>query len=62
MALSDDRRRALEEAKVDGFGEPASLPVTYLIDCEGLVRHAFTPHEGLLTKAKLDAALAAVGA
>jgi cytochrome c biogenesis protein CcmG/thiol:disulfide interchange protein DsbE len=42
------------DAKVDGFGKPAALPITYVIDRKGVVRAVFTPQDGALNAASLD--------
>jgi cytochrome c biogenesis protein CcmG, thiol:disulfide interchange protein DsbE len=39
----------LDDAKVDGFGPPAILPVTYVVDRDGIVRARLTPERGPLT-------------
>jgi cytochrome c biogenesis protein CcmG/thiol:disulfide interchange protein DsbE len=51
---------ALEDAQIDGFGAPPSLPITWLIDPRGVVRYTFTPRQGLVTRERLETALAAV--
>jgi cytochrome c biogenesis protein CcmG, thiol:disulfide interchange protein DsbE len=40
----------LEDADRNGFGSPTELPVTYVIDREGVVRDSFTPDKGTLTE------------
>jgi hypothetical protein len=42
------------DAEADGFGRPLALPVTYVIDREGVVRAVFTPRDGALNAATLD--------
>jgi cytochrome c biogenesis protein CcmG/thiol:disulfide interchange protein DsbE len=42
------------DARVDGFGRPAALPVTYVIDRQGVVRAVVTPEDGALNGATLD--------
>jgi thiol-disulfide isomerase/thioredoxin len=58
MAAFSYPAAAREDARIDGFGPPPSLPITWLIDPRGLVREAFTPHQGLMTRERLEAALA----
>ncbi|MGH7814329.1 MAG: TlpA family protein disulfide reductase [Candidatus Binataceae bacterium] len=47
----------LADAQSNGFGEPAVLPVTYVIDRNGIVRAKFTPDKGPLTEQGLAAVL-----
>jgi peroxiredoxin len=42
------------DARADGFGRPMALPVTYVIDRQGVVRAVFTPQDGALNAATLD--------
>ena len=42
------------DAKADGFGRPMALPVTYVIDRQGVVRAVVTPRDGALNGAALD--------
>jgi peroxiredoxin len=46
------------DAKADGFGRPMALPVTYVIDRQGVVRAVFTPQDGALNGAMLDRLIA----
>jgi cytochrome c biogenesis protein CcmG, thiol:disulfide interchange protein DsbE len=39
----------LDDAKVNGFGQPAILPVTFIVDRNGIVRARLTPEQGPLT-------------
>jgi cytochrome c biogenesis protein CcmG, thiol:disulfide interchange protein DsbE len=43
----------LAEAKLNGFGQPSELPVTYLIDASGVVRAKLTPSTEPVTAATL---------
>jgi len=45
----------LEDAESDGFGDPSVLPVTYVVDAQGVVREKFTPDEKPLTEQILAA-------
>jgi cytochrome c biogenesis protein CcmG, thiol:disulfide interchange protein DsbE len=47
----------LEDAKSDGFGDPSELPVTYVVDAQGLIRAKFTPDEKPLTEQSLAASV-----
>lgn len=47
----------LDDARSDGFGDPSALPVTYVIDPEGVIRAKFTPDENPLTAQSLAAAV-----
>lgn len=47
----------LDDAKSDGFGDPSALPVTYVIDPQGVIRARFTPDENPLTEQSLAAAV-----
>lgn len=47
----------LDDAKSDGFGDPSELPVTYVVDAQGLIRAKFTPDEKPLTEQSLAAAV-----
>ena len=46
----------LDDAKSDGFGDPSALPVTYVVDPQGVIRAKFTPDENPLTEHSLAAA------
>ncbi|HUO03596.1 MAG TPA: TlpA disulfide reductase family protein [Candidatus Binataceae bacterium] len=46
-----------EDAQADGFGEPAVLPVTYVVDRNGIVRAKFTPDQTPVTEKSLAAAV-----
>jgi peroxiredoxin len=45
----------LDDAKADGFGEPNALPVTYVVDQNGIIRAKFSPDEKPLTEKSLSA-------
>jgi cytochrome c biogenesis protein CcmG, thiol:disulfide interchange protein DsbE len=47
----------LEDAKSDGFGDPSELPVTYVVDAQGLIRAKFTPDAKPLTEQSLAASV-----
>ena len=47
----------LGDAKVNGFGAPAALPVTYVIDRAGIVRAKFTADQMAVTEQSLAAAV-----
>ena len=47
----------LDDAKSDGFGDPSELPVTYVVDAQGLIRAKFTPDETELTEQRLAASV-----
>ena len=47
----------LDDAKSDGFGDPSALPVTYVVDAQGVIRVKFTPGENPLTEQTLAAAV-----
>lgn len=47
----------LDDAKSDGFGDPSELPVTYVVDAQGLIRAKFTPDEKPLTEQSLAASV-----
>jgi cytochrome c biogenesis protein CcmG, thiol:disulfide interchange protein DsbE len=47
----------LDDAKSDGFGDPSQLPVTYVVDPNGVIRATFTPDENPLTEHGLAAAV-----
>ena len=47
----------LNEAKSDGFGDPSELPVTYVVDTQGLIRAKFISDEKPLTEQSLVAAM-----
>jgi cytochrome c biogenesis protein CcmG, thiol:disulfide interchange protein DsbE len=47
----------LSEAKINGFGTPAMLPATFVIDGNGVVRARFTPDGTPLTEKTLAAAV-----
>jgi thiol-disulfide isomerase/thioredoxin len=50
----------LNNAKVDGFTPPNILPVTYIIDANGIVRSALLYTDKPLSEADLTAAVASV--
>jgi thiol-disulfide isomerase/thioredoxin len=62
MAAFSYPAAAREDARIDGFGQPSSLPITWLIDPQGVVRAVFTPRQGLITRERLEAAFAGLGA
>jgi cytochrome c biogenesis protein CcmG, thiol:disulfide interchange protein DsbE len=43
----------LDDAKSDGFSDPSALPVTYVIDTNGILRAKFTPDDKPLTQERL---------
>lgn len=47
----------LDDAKVNGFGAPRALPVTYVVDAEGTVRSVLLPGRGALTAEMLEGAI-----
>jgi peroxiredoxin len=47
----------LDDAKSDDFGDPSKLPVTYIVDPQGVIRAKFTPDENPLTEQSLAAAV-----
>jgi cytochrome c biogenesis protein CcmG, thiol:disulfide interchange protein DsbE len=47
----------LDDAKSDGFGDPSVLPVTYVVDSQGVIRAKFTPDEKPVTEQSLAAAV-----
>jgi cytochrome c biogenesis protein CcmG, thiol:disulfide interchange protein DsbE len=47
----------LGDAEMNGFGRPGSLPITYVIDAEGVVRAKFSPDETVITQQQLDKAV-----
>jgi cytochrome c biogenesis protein CcmG, thiol:disulfide interchange protein DsbE len=47
----------LDEAKSDGFADPSALPVTYVVDAQGIIRAKFTPDENPVTEQSLAAAV-----
>jgi peroxiredoxin len=47
----------LDDVKDDDFGDPSSLPVTFIIDGTGVVRAKFTPDETLATQQSLLATI-----
>jgi cytochrome c biogenesis protein CcmG, thiol:disulfide interchange protein DsbE len=48
----------LGDAKVNGFGRPNALPLTYIIDAAGIVRAVMTPDTGAITEASLNQVVA----
>jgi len=48
----------LADARENGFGAPAALPMTFVIDSEGVVRARLEPSRQALTEATLDALVA----
>jgi len=47
----------LDDAKADGFGKPNALPVTFVVDANGIVRARLTPEETPLTEKTLSDAV-----
>lgn len=47
----------LRDAKVNGFGPPEALPVTFVIDRDGVVRAKFRPDQMAVTEKALDDAV-----
>ena len=47
----------LSDCKSDGFSDPTELPVTYIVDEQGIVRAKLTPDEYLLTEQSLSKAV-----
>ena len=47
----------LDDVKADDFGDPSELPVTFIIDGNGVVRAKFTPDQTLATEKSLSAAV-----
>ena len=47
----------LDDVKADDFGDPSELPVTFIIDANGVVRAKFTPNQTLATEQSLSAAI-----
>ena len=47
----------LDDVEADDFGDPSTLPVTYIVDANGVVRAKFTPDETLATEKSLSAAV-----
>jgi thiol-disulfide isomerase/thioredoxin len=45
-------------AKANGFGPPQALPITYVVDAEGVVRTILLPGRAVLTEAALEGAVA----
>jgi cytochrome c biogenesis protein CcmG, thiol:disulfide interchange protein DsbE len=43
----------LDGAKSDGFNNPSALPVTHVVDTDGIVHVRFTPDDKPLTKGRL---------
>jgi len=47
----------LGDAKVNGFGAPAALPETFVVDRDGVVRTVFRPDQLAVTEQSLSAAV-----
>ncbi len=47
----------LDDVKDDDFGDPDSLPVTFVVDRDGVVRAKLTPDQTLVTDKTLSAAI-----
>jgi cytochrome c biogenesis protein CcmG, thiol:disulfide interchange protein DsbE len=45
----------LDDAQSNGFGDPSALPVTYVVDANGIVRAKLTPDEKPVTEQSLAA-------
>ena len=45
----------LNDAKSNGFSSPTELPVTYVVDADGVVRGKLTPNANAVTEAILNA-------
>jgi thiol-disulfide isomerase/thioredoxin len=45
----------LNDARSNGFSSPTELPVTYVVDADGVVRGKLTPNANAVTEATLDA-------
>jgi hypothetical protein len=43
----------LGDAEDDGFGDPSELPVTYVVDAQGVVRAELTPNTNPVTEKTL---------
>ena len=43
----------LDDARCDGLSDPRALPVTYMVDADGIVRARFTPGDKPLTEGRL---------
>ena len=43
--------------KTNGFGSPSSLPITYVVDSDGVVRTQLTPDKTAVTAKSLDEAV-----
>ncbi len=48
----------LADAVANGFGKPAVLPVTYVVDRAGVVRAVLTPDAGAVTESSLEQTVA----
>ncbi len=48
----------LGDLKVNGFGRPGTLPVTYIVDGAGIVRAVMTPDKVTITATSLDQTVA----
>ena len=53
-----DPAAMLGDTKVNGFGRPSTLPVTYVVDAAGIVRAVMTPDKVTITEASLDQTVA----
>ncbi len=51
----------LADAKINGFGAPSALPVTYVIDAGGSIRTRFNGVDGPLTEQALETSIARLG-
>ena len=47
----------LEDAQSNGFGSPSELPVTYVIDAQGVLRAKLAPDGQVVTSKSLDDAV-----
>jgi thiol-disulfide isomerase/thioredoxin len=43
----------LDDARSDGFADPSALPVSYVVDAQGIIRGKFTPDENPVTEQSL---------
>jgi hypothetical protein len=45
------------DAQTNGFGTPAEIPETFVVDRSGVVRYRLTPERTLITEKSLSAAV-----
>ena len=48
----------MDGASTNGYANPEVLPVTYVIDADGIVRAEFLPGQGALQEGQLEEVLA----